>query len=169
MEAVGFWPSEASDADVGVWVQYAQRGAILLFVHLAPHPVFLSLSRNASDPFFAFSSLHRHAYRLPSLLARLGSGVSSVVVALSVITVPAGAVTFTDHSHRPCGVWGHGICFRGRRFLQFPRMAELCTSLAPGVPEIADVIEDLLPSGTCDVQHASNQPLFGPRFHTGKA
>ena len=29
------------------------------------------------------------------LLARLGSGVSSVVVALSVITVPDGAVTFT--------------------------------------------------------------------------
>ena len=29
------------------------------------------------------------------LLARLGSNVSSVVVALSVITVPEGAVTFT--------------------------------------------------------------------------
>jgi hypothetical protein len=29
------------------------------------------------------------------LLARLGSGVSSVVVALSVITVPEGAVTLT--------------------------------------------------------------------------
>ena len=29
------------------------------------------------------------------LLARLGSGVSAMVAALSVITVPAGAVTFT--------------------------------------------------------------------------
>jgi hypothetical protein len=29
------------------------------------------------------------------LLARFGSGVSAMVAALSVITVPAGAVTFT--------------------------------------------------------------------------
>jgi hypothetical protein len=46
------------------------------------------------DPFLQSPLLHRGAYRR-SVLARFGSVEASVTLALSVITVPAGAVTLT--------------------------------------------------------------------------
>ena len=60
----------------------------------AASPGFLSLSETLPIRF----SPSRHCtvvLTVAVLLARLGSGVSSVAVAFSVMTVPEGAVTFT--------------------------------------------------------------------------
>ena len=64
------------------------------------------------------------------LLARLGSGVSDSVAAFSVITVPAGAVTFTV-SRTVHVVFGAMLLFSWQTIVPFLHRAELCMCPAP--------------------------------------
>ena len=93
MEAVGFWPRGNEPCGRRrSGIRYAQRGE---FYSSCTHLTRFSFAfRNASDPFFA-SSHCTVMFTVAMLLARFGSGVSAIVAAFSVITVPAGAVTFT--------------------------------------------------------------------------
>ena len=94
MEAVGFWPRGNEPCGRRrSGVRYAQRGG---FYSLLPTSRrFLSCSVEPYDPLSAISVYCTVTRTDALLLAKFGSVVSAVAVPLSVITTPAGAVTFT--------------------------------------------------------------------------
>jgi hypothetical protein len=69
------------------------------------------------------------------LFAGFGSGVSSVAVPLSVMTVPEGAVTFTVN-RRVHVVFGAIALFLWQAIPPVPHKRELYTHPGPGVPAI---------------------------------
>ena len=69
------------------------------------------------------------------LLARLGSGVSAVVAAFSVITVPAGAVTFTT-TLTVHVVFGAMALFSWQTICPVPSYGGVVHVPSPGVPEM---------------------------------
>ena len=81
------------------------------------------------------------------LLARLGSVVSSVAVALSVITVPEGAVTFTTRRTVHV-VFGAMALFSWQTISPVPPYGGIVQVPSPGVPEMRTQSK-VVPSGTC--------------------